>query len=152
MLSVLFELDGGRFAIDAGIVREILPCIGITAIPQAPAGIAGVCERHGQPVPVVDLCQVLAGRPAERRLSTRIIIVDYADGRGERQHLGLIAERATQLLRHEADAFVASGVRSQDAPYLGEVAAAADGFVQQIDVAALLPHSVRAALFGTRVH
>jgi chemotaxis-related protein WspB len=152
MLYLLFELDGERFAIDANTVSEVLPFIGVTRVPQAPAGIAGVCDRRGTPVPVIDLSQLLLGRPAERRLSTRILIVGYVDDRGETQTLGLVAERATNLMRRDDASFVTSGIRHQQAPYLGEVVGDAGGLVQRIDVNTLLPPSVRDALFGAEVH
>ena len=151
MLLLLFELDGSRFAIDTAVVREVLPYIGVTCVPHAPPGLAGVCDRGGASVPVVDLCQLLVGRPARRRLSTRIVIVDYAGGTGPSQPLGLVAEKATQLVRRSADAWQASGVVSGSAPYLGAVAADADGFVQRVDVHALLPDAVRRALFAAAV-
>lgn len=148
MLCALFELEGARFAIDAGTVREILPAIELTRIPQAPVGIAGVCDHRGAPVPVIDLAQLLLGRPSHRRLSTRLVIVDYVDGQGRLQQLGLIAEKATQLVRHPDDAFRPSGVHTAEAPYLGSIAGADPGFIQRIEVGALLSDEVRDALFG----
>ena len=59
----------------------------------------------------------------------------------------LIAEKATQTVRHEEKEFVASGVTSDGASYLGPVTADARGLLQWIDVRALLPASVRDVLF-----
>jgi chemotaxis-related protein WspB len=149
MLFVLFQVDGDRYAIDAGSIIEVLPLVAITRVPQAPPEVAGVCDRRGLPVPVVDLSQLLAGRPAEQRLSTRILIVRYTDARGDTQQLGLVAENATSIARREATAFVPSGIANRRAPFLGDVAPDAGGFLQRLDVHTLLPHSVRDVLFGS---
>jgi chemotaxis-related protein WspB len=149
MLFVLFQVDGDRYAIDAGSITEVLPLIAITRVPHAPPEIAGVCDRRGTPIPVVDLSQLLAGRPAELRLSTRILIVRYTDPRGDTQQLGLVAENATEVLQRQATAFVPSGITNGRAPFLGDVATDADGLVQRLDVHTLLPGPVRDVLFGS---
>jgi chemotaxis-related protein WspB len=121
--------------------------VAITQIPQAPPAVAGVLNYRGAPVPVIDLSQLTLGRPAERRLSTRIVLVHYPDARGGTQLLGLIAERATHTVRREETDFVASGVTSEGASYLGAVAPDARGLLQWLDARTLLPASVRDMLF-----
>jgi chemotaxis-related protein WspB len=148
MLFVLFQLGSDRYAIDTACVVEVLPLIEITRVPHAPPEIAGICDRRGAPIPVVDLSQLLAGRPAEHRLSTRILIVRYTDGRGIPQLLGLIAEKATEVTRREPEAFVDSGITNRRTPYLGTVSGDAHGMVQRIDVATILPDAVRDVLFA----
>jgi chemotaxis-related protein WspB len=102
---------------------------------------------HGAPVPVIDLCELMLGRPAAKRLSTRQILVHYPVARGARRLLGLLAERVTETLRCEAADFIPSGVGCVDAPYLGPVAAEARGLIQRIDAHTLLPPSLRDLLF-----
>jgi chemotaxis-related protein WspB len=148
VLFLLFELGHERYALDVRQVAEVLPLLAIKPIPQAPAAVAGVMNFRGAPVPVIDMSQLTLGRPAERRLSTRIVLVHYPDAAGGTRLLGLIAERATQTLRREAADFVPSGVTSQEAPYLGSVAADAGGLLQRIDVTTLLPPAVRDVLFN----
>ena len=127
----------------------MLPLIDITRVPQAPPEVAGMCDRRGMPVPVIDLSQLLAGRPAAQRLNTRIFIVRYTDAQGGTQQLGLVAENATDILRCPATAFVPSGITNRRTPFLGDVATDADGFVQRLDVHTLLPPSVRDVIFGS---
>ena len=147
MLFLVFDLGQDRYALDALQVAEILPLVDITRIPQAPPAVAGVFNYHGAPVPVVDLSQMALGRPAARRLSTRIVLVHYPDATGQRRLLGLIAERVTQTVRHEKADFVASGVSSEGASYLGPVATDERGVLQRVDVQTLLPAPVRDVLF-----
>jgi chemotaxis-related protein WspB len=142
MLFLVFQVGGHRYAIDAGQVAEVLPLVAINAIARAPEEIAGVLVYRGTPVPVVDLSQLLEDRPAERRLSTRLVIVHYPLGnegvQGERRLLGLIAEKATETIRRDAHEFVDSGVVNDRAPYLGSVAPDTRGMVQRVDIGRLL--------------
>jgi chemotaxis-related protein WspB len=96
---------------------------------------------------VIDLGELAMGRPSERRLSTRIILVDYTAADGAKHLLGLIAEKATETLRREPGDFAPSGVTSDAAAYLGPVTVDARGLVQWIEVKKLLPASVQEALF-----
>lgn len=148
MLFLVFHLGHDRFALDTARVAEVLPLVGVTPIPQAPAGVAGVFNYRGAPVPAIDLSQVTLGRPAHARLNTRMILVHYPDGAGGTRLLGLIAEKVTETVRRDPADFVASGVRNDRAPYLGPVAADARGLLQWIHVEQLLPASVRDVLFA----
>jgi chemotaxis-related protein WspB len=147
MLFLLFQLGPDRYALNASQVIEVLPLIDLKQIPQAPRGVAGLFNCRGTPVPVIDLSALTLNRPAQPRLSTRIILVHYADNKGEKHLLGLIAEKATETRRHELQDLMASGVTNEAAPYLGAVIAEADGLVQQIEIAKLLPATVRDVLF-----
>jgi chemotaxis-related protein WspB len=147
MLFLVFELARDRYVLDVSQVAEVLPLVDIKQMPQAPPAVAGILNYRGAPVPVIDVSQLTLGRPAERRLSTRIVLVRYPDADGQIRLLGLIAERATQTVRHEEKDFVASGVTSKGASYLGPVIADARGLLQWLDVRTLLPPSVRDVLF-----
>ena len=142
MLFLVFQVGAHRYAIDAGQVAEVLPLVAINAIARAPEELAGVLVYRGAPVPVVDLSQLLEGRPAARRLSTRVVVVHYAigsdGGKGETRLLALIAEKATETIRRDALEFVDSGVFNDRAPYLGSVAPDMRGMVQRVDIGRLL--------------
>ena len=147
MLFLIFELGKDRYALDVRHVAEVLPLLEVTQVPQAPEAMNGLFNYRGAPVPVIDLSQLMLGRPSARRLSTRIVLVHYPDQAGCTHLLGLIAEKATQTAQREASDFVASGVTSAGARYLGPVATDARGLLQWIDVQALLPPSFRDLLF-----
>ena len=147
MLFILFQLGRDRYALDAAQVAEVLPLVQIKEIPQAPAGVSGVCNYRGSAVPVIDLSALVLGRPARRSLSTRLILVRYPTAAGDRRLLGLIAERATETLRREPAHFTATGLTPEGAPYLGPVLAEARGLIQWVEVDRLLPAPVRDALF-----
>ena len=147
MLFLLFQLGQDRYALEASQVAEVLPLVSITPIPQAPAGVAGICNYHGVPVPVIDVSALMLGQPAQRRLSTRILLVYYPDDNGEKHLLGFIAEKAVETVRREPTDFRASGITNDAAASLGPVAIDAHGLVQWIAMHKLLPASVRHVLF-----
>jgi chemotaxis-related protein WspB len=129
MLFLLFQIGQGRYAIEAARVVEVLPLMRVNHLPQAPAGMAGVLCYRGAPLPVIDLSAVILNRPAEQKLSTRIVVVTCAGGR----RLGLIAERANGTLKRERGDFMDTGVALEGVPYLGPVTRDERGFVLWID-------------------
>ena len=143
MLFLLMQLDGDRYALDIRQVAVVLPLIDLRAVPGAPPAVAGIIDYGGSPVPVIDLAQLLANRPAHRRLGTRIVLVHYE----ERHVLGLIAERATETVRREPSDFQPSGISRSDPPHLGPVALDAMGPMHWIDVSRILPGSLADSLF-----
>lgn len=147
MLFLLFRLGKDRYAIEAKQVVEVLPLLEAKRIPQAPPAVRGAFDFRGQPVPLLDLSQLALGRPAPEQLSTRIVLVNYPDGRGGARLLGLLAEHVTETLRRNPEDFHDPGVQSPDAPWLGRVASDAGGLVQWVQVGKLLPDEVRALLF-----
>ena len=147
MLFLVFKLGSDRYALEASQITEVLPVIDIRPVPHAPEGIAGFFDFRGVPVPVLDLTRLVAGRPYERCLSTRLVIVGYPDHTGERRPLGLIAEKATRTVDRPAEDFLDSGIVHDRAWYLGPVASDSEGLLQWIDVSQLLPVPVRDALF-----
>lgn len=144
MLFLVFRLDKGRYLLDVRQVTKVLPLIDIMPIPQVPPFVAGIFNYHGTLVPAIDLSQVMLGRPAQRRLHTRIVLVQYTDDSGATHLLGLIAERVTETQQREPIDFSASGV---SVPHLGPVATDREGLAQRIEVNQLLPASVRELLF-----
>lgn len=147
MLFLLFQAGKERYALEANRVIEVLPLVQIKAIPKSPAGVAGLINYRGKPVPVMDLTELMLGHAAETRLTTRIILVDYPDDRGETRILGLIAERATETIQSERSNFLEPGVSVKSAPYLGPVATENSRMIQRIEVGKLLPNSIRELLF-----
>jgi chemotaxis-related protein WspB len=147
VLFLLLQLGSERYALDIRQVAEVLPLVDMKPVPRAPAGVAGVFNYGGVPVPVIDLSQLILERAARRRLNTRIVVVHFVDESGKAQLLGLIAERATEAVRREPSDFRATGVTNTTAPHLGPVALDAAGPIHWIEVNRLLPASLRASLF-----
>lgn len=153
MLFLLFDLDGDRYALEAGEIVEVLGLQPVRPIPGAPTWVAGVTERHGEPVPVIDVPQLALGRAARRLLSTRVVIVRYG-ALASAQHndapghsLGLIVESATQTRRIERTQFADTGIATPHARWLGPVAHDGERLVQWVQVQHMLNDDVKALLF-----
>ncbi|MES2569150.1 MAG: chemotaxis protein CheW [Verrucomicrobiota bacterium] len=147
MLFLLFHLGAERYALEAAQVAEVVPLLHIKPLPQAPPGVAGVFNHRGAAVPVIDLTALALGRPSAVRLSTRIVLVHYRDAQGRDRLLGVIAEKVTETVRREPGDFVDPGITNPATPYLGPVAADPHGMIQWVDIARLLPDSMREMLF-----
>jgi len=82
MLLLIFKIGADRYALPASQMIEVVPLVNLKKIPQAPPGVAGVFNYHGQPVPVIDLSELATGTPAQARVSTRIMLVNYSNASG----------------------------------------------------------------------
>jgi purine-binding chemotaxis protein CheW len=52
---LLFTLEGHRYALPAGDVRELLRAVRITPLPHAPAVVEGLLNLRGELLPVLDM-------------------------------------------------------------------------------------------------
>lgn len=80
-------------------------------------------------------------------LSTRVIVIRYADAAGVLHRLGLLAERVVETIERDPADFVPSGLEAGTPAYLGPIASDADGLIQRIRAEVLLPPEIRAILF-----
>jgi len=140
MLFLVFHLGADRYAIPAKNIHEVVPLASLRLAPQAPEGIAGILNYHGNPVPVADLAQIVCGRKAALTMHTRIILVSSGDS----PVLGLIAENATDFRRFDETAFQPSGVKAPS-HWLGKVASDGD-LIQWIHAEEIFPPDVLAAI------
>jgi chemotaxis-related protein WspB len=148
MLFLVFRLGNDCYAIEAAQVVEVLPLVNWKNVPRAPAGVAGIIDFHGFPVPLIDLTDLALGRPSRKWMSTRIIVVNYLRDSSSPTHvLGLIAEQATETIRRTEEEFVDSGLFVAASPYLGSVTIGSAGAIQRVEIKNLLPESVCNQLF-----
>jgi chemotaxis-related protein WspB len=148
MLFLLFQLGNNRYALEARRVVEVVPLLGLQQLPQAPKGVAGIFNYRGRPVPAVDLGALTLDQPAQERLSTRIIIINYPDANGTNHLVGLIAEKTTEMLRKDTKDFADPGVKLGAAPYLGPILMDGTSSIQLIYEQRLLPEPVCHQLFS----
>ena len=147
MLFLVFHFGDDRYVLNTGQISEVLPMVQLKRIPQAPPGVAGAFNYRGVPVPVVDLVQLMLGRPARAHLSTRLVLTTYLDETGNERQLGLVAERATDTIRLNPMDFGPCGITNDGAAYLGPVTADAGGLIQWVDPSKILVPSTSARLF-----
>ena len=146
-MLLCFSLGDERFALDTTMVKKVVPLVQLKKIPNSPAWVAGVMRYHGQIVPVIDLCALNLQRPAERRMSTRIILTDFVAHNGSNQMLGLLAEKVTEILQQNPDEFADTGIKTPLAPWLGGVSSNGENMIQLVTVAKLLTAEVQDLLF-----
>jgi chemotaxis-related protein WspB len=148
MLFLLFQVGQDRYALEATRVVEVVPLLELKPLASAPAGVAGIFNYRGKPVPAVDLSALTLGRPASEHLSTRIIIVNYPDDAGTNHLLGLVAERATNMLRKDARDFINPGLKREVSPHLGPLLIDSNGLIQWVHEQRWLPQAVSKLLFS----
>ena len=89
-------LSGEAFAIEAGIVSEILDLVPITAVPNAPDHAPGLINVRGKVVPLIDLRVLLGMSRGPNTIDTRIIVIETVMG-GEPAIVGLLADKVYEV-------------------------------------------------------
>jgi chemotaxis-related protein WspB len=150
MIALLFEVAGQRYGLDIAQVVKVLPYVQLRSLPSVPDYVAGVFCYRDQMVPVIDLSQLIRGKPVAAMLSTRIVLVKHPGQPGQSGRvLGLLAERATDGLNDVATEPIASGIAVPEAPYLGGLSVAGVGsMIQYVKVENLLSEDLRQRLFA----
>lgn len=72
---LVFNLAGEQYALDAGHASEVLRLESLTPVPRAPERVAGLTNRRGQLLLLVDLHRVLGLRRVGIADLTRVIVV-----------------------------------------------------------------------------
>lgn len=101
--ALTIRLDDELFAVEAGLVREILEIVPITEVPNAPEFVGGLINVRGRVVPLADL-RVMFGM--DRRAAdedTRIVVMEVPIG-GEATIVGILADRVHDVAEIETGA------------------------------------------------
>lgn len=146
-LLLLLAVADQLYAIDTQSVVEVIPQVILRPVPEAPAHQSGVFNFRGRVVPVVDVTQLIAGRPCAGHLSSRIIMVRHRAADGEPALLGLLAERVTDTLLKPLTSFQPAEGAAAQRPFLGGVALDERGLIQLL----LCDRLASAALVGRDV-
>lgn len=100
-LQVLsFELDNDHFAIEIGIIQEVIEYRKVTRVPRCPDFMQGVINLRGQVIPVVDLRVYFGMFAKEPNLDTCIIIIDIQVG-DEACAIGIIADSVQEVVEFD---------------------------------------------------
>jgi chemotaxis-related protein WspB len=147
MKALIFHVDGQRYGLDITQVVKVLPYVDLRPLSGVPRYVAGVFRYRDEMIPVIDLSQLISGTPVPPMLSTRLILVAHPGPAGTGRTLGLLAERATDILEDGAARTEPSGYASSDAPYLGGLSVSNNDMIQFVRVEHLLPDDLRSRLF-----
>lgn len=96
-LQVLtFDIRGETFALEAGLVREILDPQGETAVPGAAAFVDSVMNFRGKVIPVADLRLAFGLGRGEATQDSRIVVIEL-DLDGNPTLVGLRADKVHEV-------------------------------------------------------
>jgi chemotaxis-related protein WspB len=150
MQLLSFTIGAEDYAIEARRVIEVLPLVAARPIPRMPDFVRGVFTHRGRLVPLVDLGRLLADTPLRERLSTRVIVVEFASGDDPSTphvtRLGAAAENVVSLCSSSEAETSLPTLHPPHAPYLGRLLRIGGRTVQVLNVEHLLPPALIAGL------
>lgn len=96
-LQVLtFDLHGETFALEAGLVREVLDLLPETAVPGADPFVDAVINFRGRVIPLADLRLAFGLERGEPTIDSRIVVIEY-DLDGDPTLIGLRADKVHEV-------------------------------------------------------
>ncbi|WP_395445104.1 chemotaxis protein CheW [Caulobacter sp. UC70_42] len=94
--ALTFDLQGETFALEAGLVQEVLDLLPETPVPGARPFVGAVINFRGRVIPLVDLrlaFDMSAGAPT---IDSRIVVIKYVLD-GEQALIGLRADKVHEV-------------------------------------------------------
>ncbi|MEH1778823.1 MAG: chemotaxis protein CheW [Nostoc sp.] len=153
---LLLNIGNERYAIESRQVVEVIPLVMLKTLPHQPEYITGVFNYRGRIVPVIDLCQLMRGKPSSEYLSTRIILVNYwGSNNTELQApyiLGLMTEQVVETLHQSESKFADSNIQIDTALYLGKMIVDDQGMIQCLRIEYLLSEAQQVNLLAESYH
>lgn len=143
MLVLRFSLAGIAHAINCHDIVEVIPGVDAQPLFGAPAWMKGMFVFRGQPIPLIDLGQLIAQAASEDAYSSRILVV-RCDG-----HLvGLVADRATDVEKIPENQITPTPMRISGAAWSGRLInrPSSEKLTFLIDPASVLPPEIRRML------
>jgi chemotaxis-related protein WspB len=125
-------------------VVEVICCVNLERLPEAPDWLAGISAYRGRAVPVADLTRLTAGQPCPRRWNSRIIVARF-ELEDVPTRVGLLAERVTTA-EIELQAGAASADQSGGMSTFGRILMDDEGIYQLLEPSLLLSADRRRAL------
>jgi purine-binding chemotaxis protein CheW len=101
MQVLTFDLRGETFALEAGLVREVLDMAPETPVPGAPAFVDAVINFRGRVIPLVDLRVAFGMERGAATIDSRIVVIEH-DLDGEPTLVGLRADKVHEVTVIEA--------------------------------------------------
>lgn len=129
------------FAVDAGVVREILDMVPITAVPNADPFVSGLINVRGKVVPLADLHVRFGMETPPPGIDTRIVVVDVDLG-GETTTVGILADKVyevTEVVTRSVQETPKLGMRWRP-EFIQGIGKRGNDFMAIIDLSRLLNH------------
>lgn len=94
--ALTFDLGGETFALEAGLVREVLDIQPETDVPGAPGFVKAVINFRGRVIPLVDLRLAFDMAAAPPTIDSRIVVIEH-DLDDEPTLVGLRADKVHEV-------------------------------------------------------
>lgn len=94
--ALTFDLRGETFALEAGLVREVLDLLPETDVPGAPPFANAVINFRGRIIPLIDLRLAFGMDVCASTLDSRIVVIEY-DLDGEPTLVGVRADKVHEV-------------------------------------------------------
>lgn len=143
-LFLLFELEDMIYALSCDKIREIVPPVKLLKASGRSEHFAGFLNYRGQIVPVIDMCLLLKGKPCKIRLSTRIILTEYAGNNGDMNLLGLMTQGVSGIVRKSEKDFSPSSSGADMPLYFGGISMEDSKIIQYIDLGQIVAQELKA--------
>lgn len=121
---VLFDLDGGRYALLLTVVERVVRAASVTPLPGAPDVVIGAVNIAGHVLPVFDLRRRLGLPARELHSSDHFLIARTADRR-----VVLVIDAPAGLLEGASQGVVDASRIAQGMPHIRGVITGPDGLV-----------------------
>jgi purine-binding chemotaxis protein CheW len=97
-LQVLtFDLGGETFALDAGVVREVIDLTSETRVPGAAPFVDAVINFRGRVIPLADLRLAFGITCGAPTVDSRIVVIEFELKGGDATHVGLRADKVHEV-------------------------------------------------------
>jgi purine-binding chemotaxis protein CheW len=135
------DVAGQRCGLPIEAVVEIHPAVQLAPLPDAPEIVAGLVNRRGRALPVLDLRRRLGLPPRQLQVADRLVVLRLPD-----REAALLVDAAVDVLTVAAALVDEAVMRSTQALLSQSVAVLPDGLVVVLDVASFLSSTDVAAL------
>jgi purine-binding chemotaxis protein CheW len=127
------EVAGQRCGLPIEVVVEIHPAVQLAPLPDAPEVVAGLVNRRGSVVPVLDLRRRLGLPPRRLQVADRLVVLRLTD-----REVALLVDAAVDVLTVEATLVDEAVMRSTQALLSQSVVVLPDGLLVVLDVGSFL--------------
>jgi purine-binding chemotaxis protein CheW len=111
------EIAGTAFAVEAGLVQEVVRTPPITPLPGAPPFLVGVASHRGDVVAIVDLARLLGRGETQVRERSRLAVA-----RSEGMIVGLLADEVLGLVKLPSASVQPPPLGTEDKEFISGVA------------------------------
>lgn len=96
---IVFSINKERFGVDVSQIKQIIPVMESTNIPNAPSFVKGVIDLRGDIIPIVNLREKLSySNSSSQNKDTKIIIVEL-----DNNIIGMEVDSVTEMMRVYVD-------------------------------------------------